>query len=135
VIVDSSALIAIMLGEADAAEYAGALASTTEAGISVATYLEAGIIADRDRDPVAMRVYDTLLTRNGIVIEPVTAEQAHIARAAYRDFGRGSGHPAKLNFGDCFSYALAKTTGRPLLFKGDDFGHTDVTSALGQSRT
>ena len=60
----------------------------------------------------------------------VTSEQAHIARAAYRDFGRSSGHPAQLNVGDCFSYALAKVTGEPLLFKGDDFGHTDLTSAL-----
>jgi ribonuclease VapC len=60
----------------------------------------------------------------------VTAEQAHIARSAYRDFGKGSGHPARLNFGDCFSYALAKTTGEALLFSGDDFGHTDLTPAV-----
>jgi uncharacterized protein with PIN domain len=63
-------------------------------------------------------------------IEPVTAGQASIARAAYRDFGRGSGHPAKLNFGDCFSYALARTLDEPLLFKGDALGHTDVRSVL-----
>ncbi len=64
-----------------------------------------------------------------ITIEPVTVEQAHLARAAYRDFGKGSGHPARLNFGDCFSYALAKATAEPLLFKGSDFPHTDVTPA------
>jgi ribonuclease VapC len=65
-----------------------------------------------------------------IVIEPVTEEQAHIARQAYRDYGRGSGHPARLNFGDCFAYALARATGEPLLFKGDDFRHTDIASAV-----
>jgi ribonuclease VapC len=62
---------------------------------------------------------------------PVTADQARIARDAYRDFGKGSGHPARLNVGDCFAYALARSRGEPLLFKGDDFGHTDITSALG----
>ena len=64
-----------------------------------------------------------------IVVEPVTREQAEIARAAYRDFGEGSGHPAGLNFGDCFAYALAKSTREPLLFKRDDFSHTDVAIA------
>ena len=66
-----------------------------------------------------------------IVIEPVTAEQARIARQAYRDYGKGSGHPANLNFGDCFSYALAREKREPILFKGDDFLHTDLRSALG----
>lgn len=65
-----------------------------------------------------------------IAIEPVSAAQAHIARQAYRDFGRGSGHLARLNFGDCFAYALARASGEPLLFKGDDFQHTDIVSAL-----
>ena len=65
-----------------------------------------------------------------LAIEPVTEAQAHLARDAYRDFGKGSGHPARLNFGDCFAYALARDTGEPLLFKGDDFGQTDLTSAL-----
>jgi ribonuclease VapC len=72
---------------------------------------------------------DDLIERSGIVIEPVTAEQAKIARLAYRDFGKGSGHPAALNFGDCFSYALARDKREPLLWKGDDFGHTDIRSA------
>lgn len=130
-IVDSSALIAIIRDEADADRYADALGAVRDPRISAATYLEASVVADGTRDPVATRVFDSLISRSGFVIEPFTAEQATIARAAYRDFGRGSGHPAKLNFGDCFSYALAITTGRPLLYKGDDFGHTDVTSALG----
>ena len=79
------------------------------------------------RDPIASRRFDELVKEAGLVIEPVTEAQARIARDAYRDFGRRSGHPAQLNFGDCFAYALAKVMGEPLLFKGDDFSHTDVT--------
>jgi ribonuclease VapC len=67
-----------------------------------------------------------------MIIEPVTESQARIAREAYRDFGKGSSHPAKLNFGDCFAYALAKFTGEPLLFKGDDLGHTDIRAAAAE---
>ena len=72
-------------------------------------------------------VIDELVREAHLTVEPVTEAQARIARDAYRDFGKGSGHPAQLNFGDCFAYALAKTTGEPLLFKGDDFTHTDIT--------
>jgi len=78
------------------------------------------------RDPIASRRFDDLVNEARIVIEPVTEAQARIAREAFRDFGRGSGHPAKLNFGDCFAYALAKTQREPLLFKGNDFTATDV---------
>ncbi len=84
---------------------------------------------DRARDPVASRKLDSLLVANNIAIAEVTAEQARIARQAYRDFGKGSGHPAQLNFGDCLTYALAKETGEPILFKGDDFSHTDLDRA------
>ena len=84
------------------------------------------MVIDGARDAVASRELDELLTEARARIEPVTAEQARIAREAYRDFGRGSGHPAKLNFGDCFAYALAKSKREPLLCKGDDFVHTDV---------
>ena len=86
---------------------------------------------DGSRDPVASRRFDDLIQEAQIIIEPVTEVQARIAREAYRDFGKGSGHPAKLNFGDCFAYALARATGQPLLFRGDDFIHTDVVPALG----
>ena len=79
---------------------------------------------------LAQRTCDELIAAAGIVIEPVTAGQARIARDAYRDFGKGSGHAAGLNFGDCFAYALAKATGEPLLFKGDDFSRTDVTAVV-----
>src|SRR6266516_5796332 len=73
--------------------------------------------------------FDDLIKEAQIIIEAVTEPQARIAREAYRDFGKGSSHPAKLNFGDCFAYALAKFTGEPLLFKGDDFAHTDIRPA------
>ncbi|HMS55516.1 MAG TPA: type II toxin-antitoxin system VapC family toxin, partial [Fimbriimonadaceae bacterium] len=97
--------------------------------ISAANYVEVGAVVDATRDPVASNRVDEFLAIASIHIEPVTVEQALIARSAYRDFGKGSGHPAKLNFGDCFAYALAKTSGEPMLFKGDDFNHTDVESA------
>ena len=86
--------------------------------VSAANFVEAAVIIDASRDPVASRRFDDLIKEAQIIIEPVTEPQARIARDAYRDFGKGSGHPAKLNFGDCFAYALAKSTGEPLLFKG-----------------
>ena len=129
-IVDSSALVAILLQEPDAAAFSDALAVVGFKGLSAASYLETSIVIDDRGDPVATRQVDNLITRSGIQIEPVTAEQAKIARQAYRDYGKGSGHPARLNFGDCFSYALASVTGQPLLYKGDDFGHTDIVPAL-----
>ena len=84
---------------------------------------------DGSRDPIASRRFDDLLRVGEFSIEPVTEEQARIAREAYRDFGKGSGHPAQLNFGDCFAYGLAKVTGEPLLFKGNDFSRTDIAPA------
>jgi ribonuclease VapC len=98
--------------------------------VSAANFLEAAIVVDVKRRPIASRRLDDLLDELDVVIEPVTEEQARIARTAYRDYGRGSGHPAQLNFGDCFAYALARATGEPLLFKGNDFAHTDITPAL-----
>ncbi len=97
--------------------------------ISAANFLEAAIIIDGSRDPIASRRFDEFVREARLLIEPVTEAQARIAREAYRDFGRGSGHPAKLNFGDCFAYALAKDKGEPLLYKGDDFKHTDLLAA------
>ena len=129
-IVDASALIAILRGEPDAANYAEAIEAASERRISAANFLETAIVIDGSRDPVASRRFDDLLREAQIDIEPVTEAQARIAREAYRDFGRGSAHPARLNFGDCFAYALARATGEPLLFKGDDLGHTDIAPAL-----
>ena len=94
-------------------------------------FVETALVIDGSRDPIASRRFDDLVKEARIVIEPVSEAQARIAREAYRDFGKGSGHPAKLNFGDCFAYAPAKTTGEPLLFKGDDFIHTDIIPARG----
>ncbi len=129
-IVDASGLIAILRNEPDAVLYAQAIESATTRRISAANFLEAAIVIDGSRDPIASRRFDELCKAAQLVIEPVTESQARIAREAFRDFGRGSGHPAKLNFGDCFAYALAKDMGEPLLFKGDDFAHTDITPAL-----
>lgn len=128
-IVDSSALLAILRSEPEAAACARAIAEASNPRISAANFLETAIVIDGSRDPIASRRFDDLLREAGFVVEPVTEEQAKIAREAYRDFGKGSGHPAQLNFGDCFAYALAKATGEPLLFKGNDFRHTDIATA------
>ena len=129
-IVDTSAFIAILRDEADAMVFARAIANTEIRRISAATYVETAAVIDASRDPIASRRFDDLLHEAQFAIESVTEVQASIAREAYRDFGRGSGHPARLNFGDCFAYALAKAMDEPLLFKGDDFARTDITSAL-----
>jgi ribonuclease VapC len=129
-IADTSAIIAILRAEEDASDMAHAIEAAQVRRISAASYLETAVVIDASRDPVASRRFDELVETAELRVEPVTDEQARIAREAYRDFGKGSGHKAGLNFGDCFAYALAKSTGEPLLFKGDDFGHTDVTPAL-----
>jgi ribonuclease VapC len=130
VIVDTSALIAILRDEPEAPACARAIEAASRRRVSAANFVEAAIVIDGSRDPVASRRFDDLLREAQAEIEPVTEAQARIAREAYRDFGRGSGHAARLNFGDCFAYALARTTGEPLLFKGDDFTHTNVIPAL-----
>lgn len=129
-IIDSSALIAILRDEPEASSYAKAIQATRSRRISVVNFLEAAIIIDASRDPIASRRFDDLAREAQLVIEAATEAQARVAREAYRDFGRGSGHPAKLNLGDCFAYALGKVTGEPLLFKGEDFTHTDITPAV-----
>lgn len=99
--------------------------------MSAASYLEAALVIDNRGDAVAQREFDRFLQRSGIIIEPVTLEQAQIAREAYRDFGQGR-HRAGLNFGDCFAYALARACDQPLLYKGRDFNRTDLQSAFGE---
>jgi ribonuclease VapC len=130
VIVDSSAVIAILADEPEATAFTGALESARKVMMAAPTLLELYVVADRARDPRARSALDHLLRTIDPQIEAFTAEHAAIAREAHRNFGRGSGHPARLNLGDCFAYALAKATGEPLLYKGDDFGHTDIRSAL-----
>jgi ribonuclease VapC len=128
-ILDTSALIAILRLEAEAAEFAKIIERSAHSRISAVSYLEAGAVIDGSKDPIASRRFDELIEAAQVEIEPVTEAQGRLARQAYRDFGKTSGHPAKLNFGDCFSYALAKSKGEPLLFKGQDFSRTDVKSA------
>jgi ribonuclease VapC len=130
VIVDTSALIAVLRAEPDADVVLAAMVEAEAPKVSAGTLLEAAIVADRIAPPMGGRRFDRLVSDLRLEVVPHTADQAAVARAAYRDFGKGSGHPARLNYGDCFAYALAVMTGEPLLFKGDDFVHTDVTSAL-----
>jgi ribonuclease VapC len=129
-IIDTSALVAILRDEPQAEICARAIESAAERRISAVNFVEAAVVIDGSRDPIASRRFDDLLRAARVRIEPVTESQARLARDAYRDFGKGSGHTAKLNFGDCFAYALAKVTGEPLLFIGTDFAHTDLTPAI-----
>lgn len=129
-IIDTSAIIAILRSESGAAELATAIETASTRRMSAVTYVEAAVVMDNLKDPVVSRRFDDFIKEAQVVIEEVTREQAQLAREAFRDFGKGSGHPAKLNFGDCFSYALAKSVSEPLLFKGNDFVYTDIKSAL-----
>jgi ribonuclease VapC len=129
-IVDTSALIALLKNEPEAQLFSNAMQEAKVVRISTATYLEACIVVDRYENPVLTARLEEILENPGMVVEPVSLEQARIARAAYRDYGRGSGHAANLNFGHCFSYALARTLREPLLFKGSDFLQTDLRPAV-----
>jgi ribonuclease VapC len=132
-VVDSSAIMAIMLGEADAGPIASRIAAARHSLISAANYVEVGqVFAQRQRlDPaVSLAHYHAFLDNNAIAITPVDEAQARVALEARVRYGRGFGHPAKLNYSDCFAYALAKTRNLPLLYVGDDFTHTDIVSAL-----
>ena len=123
-IVDSSALVAVARGEREARAFTEMLDAAQLASISTATLLETSLVL---RDAAGQRFIDRVAER--LTLVPFDGRQLAVARAAHRRYGRGSGHPARLNFGDCFSYALAVTTGEPLLFKGHDFALTDVTPA------
>ena len=127
-IVDSSAVVAILNREPDAERYVRAIAAADKRRMSVAGLLEATIVVEGRGGAAAGHELDRLIERFGVELEPVTAEQMQAARRAWRRFGRGN-HPAALNFGDCFAYALAETAGEPLLFKGGDFSKTDVEAA------
>lgn len=130
--IDSSALLALFIGEDDAEKIAACIDDADERVMSAATLVEASIVLGSTRFAVVdgNAWLDALIARQDIKIEPVTEVQAQIARNAFRTFGKGTGHPAQLNFGDCFSYALAKAMDVPLLYKGDDFVRTDIASAL-----
>ncbi|MBI3959270.1 MAG: type II toxin-antitoxin system VapC family toxin [Chloroflexi bacterium] len=124
-IIDTSALLAILLREEEAEEFTRAIATEPVCRMSAANFLEAAINIDSRGGAEASRQLDFFIRQTGIEIAAVTADQAQIARQAYQDFGKGR-HKAGLNFGDCFAYALARATGEPLLFKGNDFIHTDI---------
>jgi ribonuclease VapC len=126
VIIDTSVIVAMFKREPEAATFAMLIDQAPTARISAGTYVELSVVIDGGRDAVASSALDPFLQSSAIRIEPLTASQARIARAAYQRFGRGSGHPARLNMGDCFSYALARDLGEPLLFKGSDFKLTDI---------
>lgn len=124
-ILDTSAIVAILEGEPEAAEFATLIESAGRVRISAATVLEASIVLGRERQ----EVLDDFLATAGAVVEPVDDIQLRIARGAHVTYGRSSGSPARLNYGDCFTYALAAAVDEPLLFKGNDFRHTDVRAA------
>lgn len=128
-ILDSSPLIAILAQEPDAERYVQAISRAPRCRISAGNFIELSIVIESQFGVEVAQQCDALFRRIGVVIEPVTVEQAYLARQAFHDFGRGR-HAAGLNFGDCLAYALSKETGEPLLFKGDDFKKTDVISAL-----
>jgi len=125
VILDTSALIAILFKEPEADDFARLILEADVCRLSVVSHLELSIVLERQAKPEAARQADAFLRAAAIVIEPVTLQQGELARQAYYDFGRGR-HRAHLNLGDCFPYALAKSLNEPLLFKGDDFARTDV---------
>ena len=129
-IIDSSALVAIVTQEVRADACLAALMSAPIRRLSAGNYLETAIVLSRVKDDVYSGEFDELIALTGIIIEPVTVEQAQIAREAHRRYGRGSGHRAHLNFGDYFAYALARAYDEPLLVVGNDFIHTDLEPAL-----
>lgn len=128
-IVDASALLAVLFGEPDADTFNRAISDELEdLLISPINFVEAAIRADQ-RGAESSKALDEILRISGLKIAAITIHQTRLAREAYQRFGKGN-HPAKLNLGDCFAYALAKARGEPLLFKGDDFRKTDVEAAL-----
>ena len=128
-IIDSSAIVAIVFAETEGLAYAKAVLDGATRQMSAANWLEAAMVIDSRGKPVAIQKFNRLIDELDIEIVPVTVEIARLARQANSDFGRGN-HPARLNYGDCFAYALAKATGEPLLFKGNDFSQTDIRPAL-----
>jgi ribonuclease VapC len=132
IVIDTSAIVAVFKGEADAERIALCIDDADLLLFSAASLLEASMVLSGMRSTLEAgdEWLDRLLAEQDVVIEPVTAAQAQLARMAFRMYGRGTGHGAALNFGDCFSYALAKSLDAPLLFKGDDFSRTDIRPAL-----
>lgn len=129
-IVDTSAIMAVLREEPEATVILRMLVTAPRLSMSAGSWIELAAVTTRSVDAQEYDAAEQLFARARIRVEPVTLDHAILAREAYRRFGRGTRHEADLNFGDCFAYALAKATGEPLLFKGNDFNHTDVISAL-----
>lgn len=129
-IVDTSAILALAFGEDEAPRIFDLLANPEVKRISAANLFEALAVVDRRNDQDAIRLVDESIARFEIVVESVTPAQVEIARAAWNRFGKGTGHPASLDFGDCYAYALASERGEPLVFVGSDFVHTDLQTAM-----
>jgi ribonuclease VapC len=130
VIVDASALLAIIFSEAERNQFLDVLDNAGSISMSPINYVEVAIRVDRDPNPFRTLAFDEIMMTFTIDILPINAEQARIARQAHKSFGRGAGHPARLNLGDCFAFALAKVTREPLLFKGGDFAHPDILAEI-----
>lgn len=128
-VIDTSALVAILTGESEAARLASAIAEARVRLLSTATRVEVGIVIESRYGPQGTRELELLLRKAEINLEPVTPGQADVAFQAWLDYGKGR-HPSGLNYGDCFSYALARDKGEPLLFKGDDFSKTDISAVF-----
>jgi ribonuclease VapC len=129
VILDTSAVLAVVLGEPGFEVFVDAISSAPVCRISAASFVEASIVAETRIGDKGLRQCDSFFRTSRISVEPVTEDQALLARQCYSDYGKGR-YPAGLNFGDCFAYALAKATGEPILFKGEDFRQTDIQPAL-----
>jgi ribonuclease VapC len=129
-VIDSSALVALLLDEPETVRFTAAIAETPVRQVSAASYLETAIVMLRRSGPGAKQAVDRLFDELSLQIIPFTREQADLAIAAYQEYGKGQRHAAGLNFGDCFTYALAKQTGEPVLFKGNDFSRTDLISVI-----
>jgi len=129
VIVDTSALLAVIFNEADEPRLVAAMVDATVLRMSAANWVEAALVVDSRKSPRAKVRFEDLIQELQVTLVPVSVETAYRCRSAHSDYGRGN-HPAKLNYGDCFAYALAKETREPLLFKGSDFAQTDIEPAL-----
>ncbi|MCY3623304.1 MAG: type II toxin-antitoxin system VapC family toxin [Gammaproteobacteria bacterium] len=126
-VIDTSALVAILRDEPERSDFNRAIDAADTRVLSVASFLETSMVIDSRHGPDGVRDLDLFIAKADIDLMSVDADQAYVARAAFRSYGKGR-HPAGLNFGDCFAYALAKTSGEPLLFKGSDFPQTDITA-------
>lgn len=129
IVVDTSALVAILFEEPEQRAFLDAI-DIEQAHLSAANLLEFHMVAAGRYGGKRLSAVDPLIEQAGLIVEPVTLEQLQLARAAFDRFGKGRGHAAELNFGDCFAYALAKSFDAPLLYKGGDFARTDIETAL-----